>query len=265
MIIYADILLLVNLSMDILSLYIVGRVRHKRMVARSVALAAFLGAVSSTLMTLFPIKENMARGIVSIIVGIAVSVIMTRIAFGKPPDNVVLLRDSVMLWGGGALLGGIMSVVVSMGEPVYGATTPSYTPVFVVVAALVMFVMRLFSSRVNKESAEVKITAMARTYTVTAIVDSGSFATEPISGISAIIVKSYSLPGIFEELHSADCSLKLRMIPVRGIDGERLLYGFIPEHVEIDGREVSAAIAIDDIKGTFAEHSGVVPLGLCRK
>ena len=70
MIIYADILLLVNLSMDILSLYIVGRVSHKRMVARKVALAAFLGAFASTLMTLFPTKENMASGVMSIIVGI---------------------------------------------------------------------------------------------------------------------------------------------------------------------------------------------------
>ena len=265
MTIYADILLLVNMSMDILSLYIVGRVIHKRMTAARVAIAAFIGALSSTIMTVFPLENSATMGVISIIISIAVSVLMTRIAFGKPVGMAVLLRDSVMLWGSGALIGGIMSVVLSMGEPVSGVTNPSYTPVFAVVTALVVFVIRLFNARVNKSAAEIKITVMSRTHSVSALCDSGSFATEPISGLPVIIVKSGLLPGVSNELHSTDCSLKLRMIPVRGIGGGNLLYGFIPERVDVDGREVAAVVAVDESGGTYAEHAAIVPISLCRK
>ena len=266
MIIYADVLLLVNLSMDILSLYAVGRVIHKRMTAARVAIAAFVGALSSTIMTVFPLENSAVMGVISIIISIAVSVLMTRIAFGKPVGMAVLLRDSVMLWGSGALIGGIMSVVLSMGEPVIGtATTPSYTPVFAIVVAFVVVVIRLFNARVNKSAAEIKITVMSRTHSVSALCDSGSFATEPISGLPVIIVKSGLLPGVSNELHSTDCSLKLRMIPVRGIGGSNLMYGFIPERAEVDGREVAAVVAVDESGGTYAEHAAIVPICLCRK
>ena len=264
MTVYADILLLVNLSMDILSLYIVGRVCHKKMSVGRITVASFIGAVSATVLTLFPVAERVMGGVLNIIAGIAVSLIMTRIAFGRPPGVPVLLRDSVILWGGGALIGGIMSFVLSLGEPVIGETKQSYTPTFAVVAAIVLFVVRLFSARAHKQSAEVKITVMSDTYSFTALCDSGSFAEEPISGLPVIIVKSYTLPKIAEELHSPECRLKLRMIPVRGIGGGGLMYGFIPDSICIDGREVSAVVAIDGSRGTYAEQTAIIPSVLCR-
>ena len=55
------------------------------------------------------------------------------------------------------------------------------------------------------------------------------------------------------------------MIPVKGIGGESLMYGFIPDKIEVDGKDVSAVVAIDENRGTFAEHTAIVPLILCKK
>ena len=51
MTVYADILLLVNISMDILSLFIVGRILHKRMNPRRIFASSLVGGAFATVDT----------------------------------------------------------------------------------------------------------------------------------------------------------------------------------------------------------------------
>lgn len=265
MTVYADILLLVNISMDILSLFIVGCILHKRMNPRRIFASSLVGGVFATVDTLFININGMIGRIISIAIGMITSAIMICIVFSKPTNVVSLIRHSIMLWGAGALIGGVMSVILSIGEPIMINRADSFIPTFVGVAVITLSVVRLFRARSTRENEEIKITVGDVTYTVTGLCDSGSFAVEPISGLPVIIVKSSVLSGVNRELHSPDCRFKIRLIPTNSVSGSRLLYGFVPDNIFIGGNEVAAVVAIDDSGGTFSDNMAIIPAALCKR
>ena len=74
-----------------------------------------------------------------------------------------------------------------------------------------------------------------------------------------VIVASERPLGPLVELLRADVPpLRLRMIPADGVCGHRLLRGFVPERVSVNGKEVSAVIACGG--GTdYGGFGGIVP------
>lgn len=257
--VYADILFLVNFSMDILTLYLacrlIGKPVSKFRLIISSALGSFFATVSSIM--------SHRSGIFTAIFGIAVSVVMTYIALGKYSSGAVLMRDSAIVWGAGVLLGGIMTFILSLGEPVYLDYGRDFTPAFTVCTALSILLTRLFTSRKTKKSVTVEITAAGERLSLTGLCDSGNMARDPFSSLPVIIVKKHSLGDLGTILGKEDCPLKLRMIPIEGIGGHTLMRGFVPDEVYIDGVRYAAVIASDAGDGSFAGHDAVVPAALC--
>lgn len=264
MTVYADILFLVNFSMDFLTLYLTGRLLHKPMRRWRLITAALAGSAGGTVYSLTAEQDGILGTIVSIAAGLILSAVMVSIGFGKSPSGTSLLRDSISVWGAGTLLGGIMTFLLSLGEPVYMSTSNSFLPAFAACFIVSVGLTRLFSSSKTKRKASVTVEVMGRSRTFEALCDSGSFAVEPISGKPVIIVRKTAL-GEWSDMLSCDpCPLKLRMIPIHGIGDECLLRGFLPERITIDGREADAVIAVKDGAG-FAGFDGIVPAALCGK
>lgn len=251
--------------MDFLTLYVAGRITNKKLKKWRLVLSAILGALIGTVMLFLPLSGGMLYSSLTVILGFAVSCAMTRIAFGKYRAALQLLRDSVIVWGAGALLGGIMTFIMSQGVPVYFGGGSDFAIPFALCAAIASVGARLLSGGRAKRSALVTLTVGESVLRIPSLCDSGSFLTEPISSLPVIIVCERELGEIGAGLREdVPQGLRLRLIPVRGIGGERLLRGFIPDGVTVDGREVSAVIASDNESSDFGGYGGIVPSVLCK-
>ena len=261
MTIYADILFLINFSMDLLTLWFTGKITHKPMKTVRLCLAAVFGALVGVAVTVAVQSVSLWTNIAVSAVGFALSVAMVYVAFGRRTTFLPLMRDSVILWGSGALLSGVMSAVLSLGEPVFvGAKEDAVFAVSFAACFLISSVaVRLFSSAVHKKTVTVSLCAGGERASFSSLVDSGNLAREPISSLPVIIVARETVPTLSRMADEKDTRLSHRMIPVRSLGGERLLAGFIPDSIKIDGREVAAAVAIDETNTSFGECGGIVP------
>ncbi len=265
--VYADILFLINFSMDFLTLCLTGRLTGRKFSRRRTVLSAALGGLFGTAAMFF------LRRHLFVLFGIALAVVMTRVAFGRYDRPGPLLRDSGILWGAGTLLSGIMTSVLSLGE-VRGGTAytdpgaDGFLPLFLLCFLLSSLFVRLTGSSTAKTSAEVCVTAGEITVTFPALVDSGCLLVEPMSGTPVIVASAKSLGELAVLLDRADAhtdtSLRLRMIPADGVCGHSLLRGFLPDRVTVDGCEVAAVIACDRSGTTYGGFAGIVPARLVR-
>lgn len=258
MTVYADILFLINFSMDFLSLCLAGRLTSERMSRRRLLLSAAFGSLSGTA------AMFVTEGVPFVLCGLVTALLMTRIAFGRQ-RTARLLRGSVILWGTGTLLGGLMTSVLSLGDA--AAVTAEDTPfpaVFLLCFALSSLLMRLVKSVSGKSSARVTVHACGVTVSFGALCDSGCLLTEPISGMPVIVASADALGQLGAMLDADPPVLRLRMIPADGVCGRCLLRGFVPEKVSADGRQVSAVIACGGEGTDYGGFSGIVPAKLIR-
>jgi MFS family permease len=251
--------------MDFLTLYIAGKITNKKLRKRRIVLSALLGALIGTVMLFLPTGGGVLYSVLTVILGFAVSCAMTRIAFGRYHTFPQILRDSVIVWGVGALLGGIMTFLMSQGTPIYFGGSGDFAIPFALCALIASIGSRMLSGCKAKSSAEVTVTVGEAVLNFSSLCDSGSFLTDPISSLPVIIVCERELGEVGLRLRDdVPDGLKLRLIPARGIGGERLLRGFIPERITVDGREVDAVIACDAENANFSGYGGIVPAVLCK-
>ncbi len=229
------------------------------------AIASLFGAMFGTAMTFVPYNIVALEAVFTVSLGFIVSCGMAAIAFGNYRSFPRLLRDSVTVWGAGALLGGIMTFVMSLGTPVYIQAESNFAPPFAVCALISAIAVRLFRSGKSRKTAQVRIIEGKAELCIQALCDSGSFLAEPLSGIPVIIVRERELGELGARLCADEpAGLKLRLIPVSSIGGERMLRGFIPDCVTVDGEEVRAVIAADGGNTDYGGLDGLIPAALCK-
>lgn len=262
-VIYADIMFLINFSMDVLSLAFTARVLHKPMRAKKICTAAALGGAAATASEIFIPRTSVGGGIIFTLAGIALSVLMTRISFGRYHTRAELLRHSIVLWGSGVLLGGIMTYILSLGEPVFGGAGEEMPFAAVVFLCLPVsyIIVRMTSALRHKKSVECKVTVLGETTSFSALCDSGNLATEPISSLPVVIVAGgvCRLPSVDSGL---DDGIKWRAVPIKTVGGERLLFGFIPDELTVGGKTVGAVVAVDTENRSFGGYAAVVPANI---
>ncbi len=143
--------------MDFLTLCIAGKITNKKLKKKRLILSAMFGALIGTVMIFLPIGGGALYSAATVTLGLAVSCAMTRISFGRYHSFPQLLRDSVILWGAGALLGGIMTFIMSQGTPIYFGGGGDFAIPFALCALIASVGARFFSSNKNKQSAEVSV------------------------------------------------------------------------------------------------------------
>ena len=256
---YADILFLINFAMDFLSLYLAGRAMHKPIRKPRILLSAALGALCGTVETCL----GGFRAFFRFLTGAVLSAGMTCAAFGKPSGIRRLFRESVTVWGTGALIGGIMTFLMSLGDPVVTQSGERFP-----LALTLCFLLSLAVSRIHRtpkaRTARVCVSANGIQAEFTGLVDSGCMVREPISSCPVILVKRRAAEEFARLLEEESPSLRVRVIPVRGIGGERLLYGFLPDSVTVADEAVEAVVAIDGEGGDYGGADALIPAELIR-
>lgn len=258
--------------MDFLTIYITAKLTHAKTSMLKVLAASAIGALYGVVAVVF-----ISSTVLSVFGNAVVSAVLSFIAFGFSSGFSGLLRQSAVIWGCGALLGGIMSALMTLGEPVYLESNHSgtYSRYYILTFAAAVLFIRIFTGRSDRKNVEVEVCANGETVKFTALVDSGNLIREPLSG-SPVIVASSSLfsEKMVEQIENIRHSegkadhpvkMRIRVIPQKTINGAGILYGFVPDEVKVGGKIKNAVIALDESPGDgYGGFSGIVPTCLCK-
>ena len=279
--IYADVLFIINFSMDFLSLYIIGRLMHFRMKAGRVIAGASMGA-------LYGVLELLIEGASVWKTAITLSVLlaMCAVAFGVRSRR-TYFASAALTFGVSMLIGGMMtSAFLKLGgeisyieiggtiETVYGDLPVWKFVVFALLSALATWGLgKLFRRKRAIRTCVFRMTFDGAENELTALVDSGNLLEEPVSGTPVIFLKGKAAgmlpPYLLRAMKSGVASLssenvgKLRVIPSRTVTGTGILLAAVPENISLflDGvwERRRALVAVDFSEGDYGGFEALVP------
>lgn len=264
-VLYADILFLVDFSMDYLSLFAAARLLSLPARLPRTALAAAAGGLYGV----FAVAGGIT-GFFSGVLAVAVSAVMTLIAFGVPSDGWAWFRAVATVWGSGALLGGVMTAL----SGAFGGVYPGQGFDFLFAGtAMLLGLIRPVRRSLTRGYAEVEIPSGGRLWRGRALIDSGNLLTDPISGVPVLLMRSEEarmlLGALTDTLYRGETenvSAGVRAVPVRTADGTRILYGFfVRELTLIRGRRRlrrSAVVCVDHGADGYGGCAVLLPAAL---
>jgi len=274
--VYADVLFFVNFSMDFITLWISALLSSKPRKALRMTVAAAIGALYGVLSVLLH-----AGGVLSYLLCAAVSLLMAITAFGFSDGIRALIKQSALIWVCGALLGGVMTALLSVGGSIYVAETRGGNLLSVICAlsvAAVYAAVRLICNTKNKRTATVTATWKGNTVTFTALCDSGNLMRDPISGDPVVPVSKdilIKLCGrvVIDALLTLDSdtltamNVSLRLIPHKSDSTSDIIGGLLPDSVTVSaGKEKSTVRCIlcprECKKDHYAGHGATLPTSL---
>ena len=282
--IYADVLFIINFSMDFLSLYIAGRLMHFRMKAGRVILGASLGALYGVLELLLSVAP-----FPKLLITVGVLCLMCFTAFGCERFR-TYAASAALTFGVSMLIGGIMtSAFLGLGNhtsyveiggtiaTVWGDLPIWQFALFALISALLTWGLgKIFRRKRAIRTCVLRMRFEGREKEVTALVDSGNLLEDPVSGTPVIFLKEKAARGLPSSLLctmksgaaslSSDDVGKLRVIPGRTVAGEGIMLAAVPDRVCLrrDGVWESrrALVAVDFSGGDYGGFEALVPEAL---
>ena len=279
--IYADVLFIINFSMDFLSLYIVGRLMHFHMKAWRVILGASLGALYGVLELLLAVSP-----FPKILITLGVLCLTCFIAFGGCRFH-TYAASVALTFGVGMLIGGMMtSAFLGLGNnasyieiggtiaTVWGDLPIWQFALFALISALMTWGLgKIFRRKRSVRTCVLRVRFEGREKEVTALVDSGNLLEDPVSGTPVIFLKERAargLPGhLLSAMKNGAAALplsevgNLRVIPGRTVSGSGILLAAVPDQVSLRAggawENRRALVAIDFTGGDFGGFEALVP------
>ena len=274
--VYADVLFLVNFSMDFITLWISAVLTSRPRRALRMSLGASVGALYAFISLFIP-----TQAFLTYIIAGGVSILMCLITFGSCGGLFGLIRQSALIWGCGALLGGTMTAILSLSDYGYNDTSKGGGILSIVCAASVAsvyIIIRIICNIKNKRTVSVSIIWKDTAVSFSALCDSGNLMRDPISGdpvmpVSEEIIEKLCKKCALDALYSldsdklAELQISPRLIPIRTIDKEGMICGFVPDRVTVISgskrKDVRCIIAPKKCKKDyFAGHSASIPASL---
>ena len=269
-VVYADLLFLIDFSMDFLCFYITARLLHRKFSLLRSILGAALGGVYSVAVIFF--SMNVWLGLLS---DLGICSLMCLIAFGcadKSLYEFCLCASSY--FGVSACLGGFMTAIYSLLNRLnipfdqIDAEDGISVWLFGILALLSGFAAmmsgRFFRGPMSAETAEVEITYGGKSITVRALVDTGNMISDPISGRSVIVLDKSAARGIMPE-ECVDMAVAgrvgmiprekiegIRLIPIETAAGGSMICAFKPERVKVRVTDKRGRVRSVDASALFA-------------
>lgn len=281
-VIYGDVLMVINFSMDFLALYVTAKIMHLKPKHKLLTLSALLGAVYS--LAVLALGLN---GILGGIISLSAAFLLTFTAYGKQKPSALLKNTAVFYIVSFALGGGITAIcnllnfwqnrrgIVINGtfDVIYGDLPFGLLLILSAVCGLFSLITgRLIKRNVAKRVCSLCITLNGSTATISALVDSGNLLREPISE-KAVIIASFGavrsiipveLLTLFKNkdisgLEDSPYRSRIRLIPASTVNGQGLLFGISPDRVTADGKEVDVYVALSSDALDFGGYQAIVP------
>lgn len=268
-IVYADLLFLVNFSMDFLCFFVTSRVLQRRFCAWRCVVASAMGGVYSVAV-LF-ISLNFLFGL---FVDLAFCALMCLVAYGiKDKTMGLFLFHTTVYFGVSMGVGGCMTAMYSLLNRINlpleeVERNPDDISVWLFgLLAVCSGAVALFGGKLFKSSAEevleIDIRYKGNRLSVRGMVDTGNMVRDPLSGRSIIMVDVKVLGGFMthevalaalngdaSKIISIDRAHKIRVIPMNTASGRTLICAFVPEKVYIKAVRMG--------KGSYNERDSIV-------
>lgn len=287
--VYADVLFLINFSMDFLVLYLCAKLSRRRINCFRYVLAAVFGGAYGVAALFLP-----QNGLTPLICDALSLAIICTVAFYSKE---IRLRDFVgrcaLFAGVSAILGGMMSAFYSVlnrsGLAVleHDGGDDISVWIFALIAALggaaaVVGGKRMKSIAAAKQSS-IEIGFGSRTVRLRAMTDTGNLLTDPLSGRGVAICELDAVKELFpcelvEYWEMGDIgsisaipekyALKLRYVPAKGAAGTKnsMLTAIVPDIFKVicEGKEVDADVLIAPVPTTLSagESRALLPPGI---
>jgi stage II sporulation protein GA (sporulation sigma-E factor processing peptidase) len=264
-VLYADVLFAINFSMDFISLWAAALLGCKPRRALRMSAAAALGGIYAVVSIVAGI-----HGFWQYISAAVASFIMCLISFGKCGGMRGILKQSALIWGCGALLGGLMTAVLSLGRGGNLLHTTEGGSVWIGAAAAavgaVYITVRLITAKKGAGPLPVRIEFAGNHIRFDALCDSGNLMRDPISGdpvilLSAALGKKLVGSENTRALLTCDAEklsnsgIRFRLIPIKNSTGGSLCAAFRPDKVTTgSGRReesVQCLIALSDCTAVY--------------
>ncbi len=276
MTVYADILFLVNMSLNWFSLILTSRIMKYKSPAPRMLAAAALGALAGVCAVIFPGTLSVA------LIEIASSFLMCAVAF-KSSSLIVYIKLCCALFASGITLGGSLTLLYSFFNRsgiTFQNQSDLSTAVFILlsfgVTVTALIFERVLASGKSRHSGKLTVEIDNKKTTVPCFCDSGNFLREPISGRPAIIIGAPLLKGLLcedtltspEPFSDIDFSVdrrRVRLIPASSVCGKGIMLGILPDRIILnDGsvRELDAIIAVDKSDDGAHRDFAIVPASI---
>lgn len=275
-VVYGDVYLVINFTMDFLALYLTARALKRPAPPLRLSLAAALGAGYALASLLLPDGNPL-----SVFTSLAIPVLLVLIAFGFSGWR-ELLRTLAVFWAISFLLGGAATAASYLvaqwakKEVVIGGQVealPADLPYWgvialgLLVAAVVSFLLRL--RKKLPQTATVEVGEDETTLvSLSGLVDSGNLLTEPLSGRAVILIDRSAAAFLPPELAflrgggTPSLTPRLRLIPYSTPSGEGIFYGYLPTVVRVNGKPRTACVAIAALPKGEQALPAIVPASL---
>jgi len=263
LILYVDIMLAIDFSMDFLALFISSLLLHLRINKIRMVLSAALGALYGVVDVLLN-KDTAA----TVFISIAVALIMVLIAFYFVSVRHLCFTTMIFIFVN-AMLGGIMSLLYTFLNRVLGSIIKSYSfegtysfaRIFIIIALTAISAMifsRMLCSKKDVKTVEIGVKIFDDLYKLRGMCDSGNLLTEPLSGKKVILITEESKVGA--EILKSNELLK-KYIPYNDVNGSGIVKGVVPRELTINGKPINAIVAT--VKNeSFNGCEALVPSGL---
>lgn len=239
MIVYGDLLFLINFSMDFLCFYISCLLLHMKLPTLRALVSSCIGGIYSVASLFVAVNKKTA-----FVIDLLALIVMCIIVYYKRNVGLGAIIKAIFLYFFvSALLGGLMTSLFSIFNRMeifvtdMGIGDAIDVWIFVVLTIVSSFITikggRIFRTSSSKRLIKIEIESELGVAKLDALVDSANFATEPISGKSVVIVSVEKCKKILEE--SLYCSIKnnskisieliskIRLVPTQSIAGESFL------------------------------------------
>ena len=279
--VYADILFVINFSMDVLSLYITAKITSQKVSTFRIIFGGIIGGLYGVISLFIPSGEFMHLPI-SIAVGAVVVVIGLKCQADKE-----FIISCVLFFVAGGTLSGIMTAIMTVTGRIDNSGAINLSPrafalCAVVSAVLTLFTGRIFSFNGRIEKVDVKISDGNAEFCTKALVDSGNLVREPISGRPCVIVRVKDVKNVipsdlYDEVIgggnglsrlSAETLMKTRLVPIKGIGESKIMLAYRPKQIEVNRnrqtKTVDAFLLIDGVSGDekYGGAAMIVPLSI---
>lgn len=277
--VYADLLFLINFSMDYLCLYICAKVLHKRLRLGRMLLASALGGIYSIVSLLLYLSAPW-----ELILDAVVCLIICLIAFYEKRQHTSATILCCFLYIGISMMtGGCMTAIFNILNrfelPLGDIDADSIsTYLFAIVAAAAGFISlksnSIISHRSSISECNLEISYDGKRERFKGFCDSGNLITDPMTGKSVIVVDRTELQQIidisyFDSYSSGEkAEIAIHIIPINTAGGRSLLPAFHPDKILLEytdkrnktiTTEIDALIAPSDIKNSAKGYSAIVP------
>lgn len=261
MIIYIDILVIVNIYITYFTLKATSAILHLRCRTSRLIVASLLGGFSAIAATF-----NL-NFLLSVIVRFTTTTAITIIAFGFSGIKSLLFRSAVNIASATLVCGITIMLREYTGSEIFGAANgypyfniSAMTLIIATTAAyMAITVFRRIADRPAKnETVELKIRHNGRTAVISAFSDSGNNLRDYLTGKPVIICRRDKIENLFPMSAEWDEDIPsgARLIPFSSVGGSGVITAFRPDSVIIcrDGKEEKSVDALIGTGGTGLEN-----------